>query len=259
MVSKHCSLKRYLDKHLKMSVIKAILFYSKRDNKSFRMKKVIDSVGADIEAISVDVLEIRERLQEDENFGIEQVPTILILYSSGQHKTLTTGGLDQWFEQLLQNMQQVQQPSTALQPSSSSHGVARGQEPLQPPTQIDRGIPKTLRIKPGSTEDIPISLPSPGKPMQERDNEGFSAISGGGSGMSGSTQISGLGEISSAQAAIVSEHIREADPLIPITSEEIQPGRKEVVKEGLSAAELAKQMAEQRETFDENLEQNRPF
>ncbi len=238
-----------------MSVIKAILFYSKRDKKSFRMKNVIDSVKADIETISVDALEIRERLQEDENFGIEQVPTILILYSSGQHKTLTTDGLDQWFNQLLQNIQQVQQesiPSTAsnevaLQPSTSLH------------TQIDRGIPKALRIKPGSTEDIPSSLPSPGKPMQERDNEGFSAIGGGGSGMSGSTQISGLGEISSAQAAMVSEHIREADSLIPITSEPVQPGRNEVVKEGMSAAELAKQMAEQREAFDEKLDQNRPF
>ncbi|KKL16206.1 hypothetical protein LCGC14_2497900 [marine sediment metagenome] len=231
-----------------MSVIKAILFYSKHDQKSFRMKKVIDGVGADIETISVDVLEVRERLQEDEKFGIDQVPAVLVLYSSGQHKTYITNSLDQWFDQLLQNIKQFQlQREEALQPQPTQVQY----------TPIDENIPKPLRIKPGSTSDIPSSLPSPGKAIQE----GTTLIDAPTQSiMSGSTQVTGVGEISAAQAAMVSEHIREAEPLIPITSEPyVQSGRKEVKKEGLSAAELAKQMADQREVFEEKLEQNRPF
>ncbi len=218
------------------------------------MKKVIDGVGVDVETVSVDAQQVRERLQEDERYGIDQVPAVLVLYSSGQHKIYTMTSLDQWFDQLLQNIKQLQlqqQDVTQLQP-----------EPIEY-TPIDKNVPKPLRIKPGSTVDIPSSLRSPGRPMPGQDMTTFidsgQGIATSGSGMSGSTQITGPGGVSAAQAALTSEHIREAEPLIPITSDpHVQTVRKEVKQEGMSAAELAKQMEEQREQIDEKLQENRP-
>lgn len=64
--------------------------------------------------------------------------------------------------------------------------------------------------------------------------------------------------VSPIQSAIAAQHIVgsgsniEADP-------HIQSGRKEVKKDGMSAAEIAKQMAQQREAHDEKIDQNKPF
>ena len=233
-------LKRYVFKHLKMSVIKAILFYSRRNAKSYKMKQVIDSVGADIETVSVDSVEVRDRLMEDEKYGIDEVPAVLLLYSSGQHKTYTNHGLDEWFGQLLQNIEQyhLEQQQATMPPPPP---------PEQAYTQLD--IPKPLRGKPGDSSDIPTSLPSPGRPFNGND---ITVIDD-----PVQNQPSGL---SAAHSAMISEHIKDADPLVPITSDpHIQTGRKEVKKEGLSAGELAKQMAEQREQIEEKLEESRPF
>lgn len=255
-----------------MSVIKAILFYSKRDQKSHRMKKIIDNVGADIETVSVDSLEVREILLSDDTYGIDQVPAVLLLYSSGQHKVYTTRGLDDWFDQLLQNIKAYQQQQQAvMQPQETplytpiDDGILARQTPsLEEPHRI----PKELRRKPGNSTDIPSTLPSPGRPQRpssdvttlfDEPSMPGSGINGGGSGMADAIPVPG-GGISSAQAAMISEHIKGAEPLIPITSDTfVQPGRKEVKKEGLSAGELAKQMAEQREQFEDKLEENRPF
>ncbi len=249
-----------------MSVIKAILFYSKRDQKSHRMKKIIENVGADIETVSVDSLEVREILLDDDTYGIDQVPAVLLLYSSGQHKVYTTQGLDDWFDQLLQNIKAYQQQQqTLIQPQETP--LYDQETPLYTPID-DGGIPKELRRKPSNSTNIPSTLPSPGRPQRpnsdvttlfDEPSMPGSGINGGDSGMADAIQVPGAG-ISPAQAAIISEHIKGAEPLVPITSDTfVQPGRKEVKKEGLSAGELAKQMEEQREQFEDKLEENRPF
>lgn len=218
-----------------MSVIKAILFYSKRDKKSFRMKTIIDNIGADIETVSVDSSIVRDRLQEDDKYGIDQVPTILLLYSSGQHKTYTNKNLDDWFNQLLTNIQEYN--STQSQPMYTEiENTPIDIEPVY--SSIDDNIPKALRRKPSQVSNIPQSLPSPGRDID--------------SGMSSG--------ISGAHAAMISEHIVGSGPTVSITSDPfVQPARKEVKKDTVSAAELAKQMAEQREVYEDRLEENRPF
>jgi len=206
-----------------MSVIKAILFYSKRHKKSLQMKKIINNIGIDIESISVDAIEIRNRLLDDEKFGINKVPSVLVLYSSGLHKKYTGSNLDQWFDQLLQNIKkyQQQQQSDIEQPA-----------PIQQP--INENVPKSLRRKPSNVVDIPTSLPSPGK------------------------RLLGSETPTAAQAAMIQEHIRQ--PELSVTSDPlVQPSRKEVKTECVSAVELAKKMNEQREQLDEKIEENRPF
>lgn len=195
-----------------MSVVKAILFYSKYDKKSYKMKKTIDNIGIDIDTVCADNLEIRERLLDDTQYCIDQVPSVLLLYSSGQHKVYKKKGLDEWFQQLLQNIEQYNQ------------------------SQQQQPVPQ---------EFTPISEPLMQPPQQPDFGE---------SGMGGS------GAVSASQAAMISEHIKGSEPTVPITSDPyVKKSRKEVTKEGPSAAELAKQMAEQREHIEEELEENRPF
>jgi len=239
-----------------MSVIKAILFYSKHDQKSMHMREIINAIGIDIETISVDPVEVRERLLDDENFCIDQVPTVLIIYSSGQHKTYTGKALDNWFQQLIVNIQLDQQQTAAQQapppqPQASTPIVAP-----ESYTPIDAGaahqgnvettgIPKELRRKPGNTTDLREALPSPGRVKVGGDSTDLTqlTIPGG-----GSLPITG-GEI----GQIVGGNEQLVD--VP----EPAPTPKGIKKEGLSAKELARQMEEQREQFDEKVEQNRPF
>lgn len=223
-----------------MSVIKAILFYSKRDKKSLKMKNLIQQLNADIDTVSVDSQRVRDSLLDDDHYGIKVVPSILVLFSSGQHKVYIAEELDVWFGQLVTNIQNYN--TQQLAPPE--------QTPLMDPddfetySQPDDGVPKALR-RSGHTEEIRSSLAGPGRPRSDTGIDG--------SGMGG-------GGISSAQSAMISEHIRDANPTIPITSDpNIQPTRKEVKKDTISAAELAKQMAEQREQFEEKVEENRPF
>lgn len=248
-----------------MSVIKAILFYSKHDLKSLKMKKVIDNVGADIETVSVDSQEVRDRLLEDDKFGIDQVPAVLVLYASGQHKTYTGNSLDQWFNQLLENIQNYQMQQQQQMMAAQAPPPQPDPEPYH---QIEQGIPKPLRKKPSSsTSQIPTSLPSPGKPPRTSSGSSgsttlidFEEEPGSGIAGSGMSEVSGMGGISDAQASMITQHIKDSEPLIPIGNDpNIQPQRKEVKKEGLSAAELAKKMAEQREQYEEKLDENRPF
>ena len=253
-----------------MSVIKAILFYSKRDVKSSRMKNVVDSVGVDLDTVSVDSLEVRERLLDDDTFGIHEVPSVLVIYSSGQHKTYTGKQLDSWFDQLLQNIQELhaqQQPAPQPMPQPMPEQVTS----LPPLEDVP---PKPLRKGHAHVEEIPSGLPAPGRPIREPTSTPITGelinipeqtgggITGGGSGMSDVTAIGsgGVGGASGAHAAMVTEHIKDAEPLIPITSE--QPKKKPhagVKSDGPSAAELAKQMAKQREEFEEKIEDSRPF
>jgi hypothetical protein len=70
----------------------------------------------------------------------------------------------------------------------------------------------------------------------------------------------GIGGDTGFTSAMKSEHIRDAEPMIPIDSDPmIQPGRKEVKSEDISPHDLAKQIADQRAQVDEEIDNNRPF
>jgi hypothetical protein len=194
-----------------MSVIKAILFYSKHDGKSVRMKEIIEELQADVDVVSVDSPEVRERLLEDEKFGIDEVPAILLLYSTGQHRVYVSDNLHSWFEKLLENITEYNRELQSV-PEDAYTPIQQQPSPAPAPAAAPREHTITPQINP-------------------------------------------------ARAAMISEHIRGADPTTQIASDpNIQPSRKEVKKENTpSAAELAKQMAEQREKFEEKVEDDRPF
>lgn len=197
-----------------MSVVKAILFYSRHDRKSYEMKKAVDSMGVDVDTVCVDSPSIKERLLEDDVYNIDRVPTALVLYSGGEHRTYTGRHLDQWFEQLMQN---VQQYMMQMQPQ---------QEESFTPIEDVRPVRRT------NSENVNLrSLPAPGT------------------------------AVDAARNAMITEHIKGAPPGIDIYEDDpnIQPGRKEVKKDGISAAELAAQMLEQREQHEEVVEANKPF
>lgn len=138
---------------LKMSVIKAILFYSKHDQKSSRMKQVVDSINIDLDTVSVDNPDVKELLLNDEEYGITEVPAVLIIYSSGQHVTHLGKNVDKWFEQLLQNIQAMQQQEAA---------AAADYEPVTP---ISTNVPKVLR-RSGVQVEPRTTLAPPGRPLQ---------------------------------------------------------------------------------------------
>ena len=223
-----------------MSVIKAILFYSKRDKKSLQMKKIIQELNADIDTVSVDSQRIRDMLLDDDRYNITVVPSILILYSSGQHKVMVADEMNTWFSELVSNIQNYYAQQSA--PPEQTPLIDNDYDDLTETfSRPDDGTPKALR-RGGASGDMRASLSGPGRPRQEPVGSGMDA------GMS------------DAQSAMISEHIRGAEPTIPITTDpNIQPTRKEVKKDAVSAAELAKQMAEQREQYDEKVEEGRPF
>ena len=96
------------------------------------------------------------------------------------------------------------------------------------------------------------SAPRPGRPRMETtrldDGDGVSMGS------------SGIGGDDGFMNAMTSEHIRDADPIVQVTSDPmVQQGRKEVKTDNVSAKDLAKQMEAQREQIDEKVEEGRPF
>ena len=92
-----------------MSVKQAILFYSKKDKKSSKLKNLIDNMNIDINYISVDHSVVRERLKDNADYTIDRVPSILLVQNSGEYQVLIEKELDSWFEQLLENIQSFYQ------------------------------------------------------------------------------------------------------------------------------------------------------
>jgi len=208
-----------------MSVIKAILFYSKHDKKSMYLKSIIETSPLDLDTISVDSNIVKKRLMNDTQYNITRIPAILILYSTGTHKVYTGIHLDEWFEQLMLNLQ--------AEFAQNQAPIEEEYTRIEAPVQMieETSVPKELRRKPTNTSDIRSSLSSPGH------------VKIGG----GTLPISG-GEI----GQVLAQPIDFNDPMI-------QPERKEVKKDGLTAKELAAKMQESRETYEEELEASRPF
>jgi hypothetical protein len=204
-----------------MSVINAILFYSKYDKKSYKLKNMVDELNIDIETINVDPKEVRRLLLEDDKYDITEVPTILLLYSSGQHKIYTGSLLDQWFNDLLVNLQKIQ----------SQQAVPQEQY--------------TSVISPANEQQMPPQMPRPPAPSRSNIPQNLESDL--------ELDVAGMGSLSGVQASMVNGHIAR---------EKSQPqsgGPKEVVKQGLSASEIAKQMQEMRDKHDEEIDTNKPF
>lgn len=195
-----------------MSVIRAILFYSKYDKKSMQMRRTVEDTGVDLETISVDSSKIRKLLLQDEEFGITEVPTVLVLLDNGDFKTYIRKALDNWFGELLTNIQTYQQQfeTPAVQ-------------------QIEESQP--------ATEDTPLNYD-----VIAQDSEYTNTPQ----------------PVNEAQASMIRDSIIQ-DSAPPQDDPNIQQGRKEVKQDNISPMELAKKMMENREAYDEQVEEKRPF
>jgi len=93
-------------------VEQAILFYSRRNSKSIKLKRIIDSLGViDIKTISVDSKKVKESLLQDKNYKIKEVPSVLVIYNNEEFIVLTGNELDYWFNQLIDNVRNLNQES----------------------------------------------------------------------------------------------------------------------------------------------------
>src|SRR3990172_10077379 len=92
-----------------MSVSNVILFYSRKNNKSIEMKNTTEIING-FHAISLDSEKVRNIINSSK-FKIKKIPSIIVLYSSGQYKIYDGLKLDNWFEQLLDNIS-LQQPES---------------------------------------------------------------------------------------------------------------------------------------------------
>lgn len=226
-----------------MSISKAILFWSKKEGKSVRMKKIIDTLHADIETISVDSSQVRQLLLDDDRYSIEQIPSVLLLFTNGSHKVLEHSSLDQWFAELIENIKRYhQQQQQQLQMAEQIRQQAQPSPPelvLQDQeTPIDmimpQNVPKALRRTPVSEDNMPNRpMPSPGKALII-DEEIYEPEPSD----------------SPMQQALAREHIR---------TPETKQVTKNIKTDAVSPSELAKQMADQRKQMEENEEQQRPF
>jgi hypothetical protein len=218
-----------------MSVIKGILFYSKHDIKSYKLKNMVTDMNIDIDTVCVDSKEIRDLLLQDDKYNITEVPSILLLYSSGHHKVYTGMLLEQWFTELLQNLQKISQPEPVIPPPESYTPIDFDEPPQQ-------NVPKALRRSHVNVQDTPQQLRPPGRVRQYDEDDGL--------------EVGGMGNLSGVQASLVNGHIMREKPDF---EEDTSTGSKEIKKQGLSANEIAKQMQEFREKHDEQIDKDRPF
>jgi len=197
------------------SIMHAILFYSKKNRKSLELKALVKSVNLDMDLISVDSEQVRNLLLQDERFGIDRVPCVLLIYENGHFKTFIGDSLDNWFTQLMENINSTIQPVQETQ----DYFTPITEESF---TQIEPE--PSLYTKPLSSSknyhEIKGSLPPPGR--------------------------------------IKADNIGGINTIIEIQGEKPHVS-KEVKKEGPSPAEVAKQLAEQREAMEEEFEKQRPF
>lgn len=168
-----------------MSIINAILFYSKKERKSFTIKKLIDEYNIDVETICVDNSEIKNMLLEDDKYNIKQVPTVLIMYSSGEHMVYKNKKLDRWLEELIYNVElykkqkeETQTPYISEQPSDINNGytniINNEQEDMSDNYNGAQQAMLTEHIvgaKPINIESEPINTPT----MKEVKKPGLSA------------------------------------------------------------------------------------
>lgn len=103
-----------------MSVDQAVLFYSRHNAKSMKLKRWIDESNVDINLVCVDPEDIREHLLKDKKYRIQVVPSVLTIYESGEYLVITGKDLENWFENLIENMRLYEESllQTELVPQS---------------------------------------------------------------------------------------------------------------------------------------------
>jgi hypothetical protein len=149
-----------------------LFFYSKRNIKSMKLYKLIQQINVDIQTINVDTTQVRDLLLADNKYKIKIVPTVLTIYDNGEFMIYTGNELDQWFQQLVENVNSLASPQQPQQQEYSTLGTvgdvslpSRGlqgplgiinssglQNPLgtinAPPTNQDlSSIPETSMVK----------------------------------------------------------------------------------------------------------------
>jgi hypothetical protein len=206
-----------------MSVSQVILFYSKHNKHSFKVKNVLEEYVDDIKMLSVDNPTTKELLLEDDQYSIREVPALLVRYTNGDHEVFVGTSLNNWVARLIENVNNYNHPtSTPLgQPDAT-------QLPPPPPLLSPPPLPPPPQMNPHLR---PSATPSQ----------------------------SGLGSISPVHAAMISEHIKDAPPAMPIAEAPPAQAPSAVKNEGESAVDLAARMRDEREQYDEQIDNNKPF
>lgn len=123
-------------------VEQAILFFSRRNSKSIKLKRIIDSLGVvDIKTISVDSKKVKESLLQDKNYKIKEVPSVLVIYNNEEFIVLTGNELDYWFNQLINNVRNLNQESQQEEISE----ISETSNPMTPLTVSE--ISQTSAVK----------------------------------------------------------------------------------------------------------------
>lgn len=151
------------------SVSSAVLFYSRHNMKSMKYKNIIESLNIDMYMVCVDSADVKDKLLNDNKYQIKFVPTVLTIYESGNFMIYTGNDLDNWFNQLIENVrnynneaQHVQEivplapqssfiDNTPLQAENESFISSPGEVP---PNLELSNIPETHRVKEVKKPDV---------------------------------------------------------------------------------------------------------
>lgn len=135
----------------------AILFYSRHNIKSMKLYRTLQelqSLGLDMQAVSVDSADVREHLLSDTRYNIKSVPSILTVYDNSQFVVLTGREMDQWMMELVENVRNMNtQENTQIEQYND-------QQPLYTPINV--GGYQT----PQSSQISPLGVPGAPPPDQ---------------------------------------------------------------------------------------------
>lgn len=217
------------------TVVRVILFYSRKSPKSMEMKELIDETGIDIDSVCVDPAEIRERILQDTKYSVREVPSVLVFFSTKRHKLYAKKPLDTWFSQLMANIKLQQAQDALLAQQIEAEETRRAAEYAIPSISLsERGISeKNAGHKYQRRMAPPGQRISQQMPTSEFSEETTSISEGDDESGDNPDLLSGMSTGGS----------------IPHS----------VKKDGPNATELAKQMMQLRETIQDTEDSQRPF
>lgn len=212
-------------------IVKVVLFYSKKSDRSIDMKTIVDETGIDIDCVSVDSSEVRSRILEDTKYAIRIIPSILVLYSNERHKVYTKQSLDTWFNQLIENIKIEQ----------AEENYRRQQAEIMAAQAVSFTPEKGIHEK---TPFYQRRMAAPGKRAPEVDVSSQQKLE--------VDADNGFGDISTSDVTELSTSPSDSHSGMGSTPHSIKtPGPK--------PADLAKKMMEMRESLGEAEEANKPF
>lgn len=214
-------------------VMRSILFWNRKIKHSVQLRDAALALGTTMEFVCVTNSNKQIILEND---LIKWVPSLMLIYSTGKQHIIHGTELDSWFAQLVANINAYKQSLHVVEQQPIQFGAVGGDD-VHPILFSDQ--PKPFRT--AQRVDRPLSAPgkmrqSPSPPSQQS-------------------------ELSGIHSAISRGYIAppDTDSDDTTTGAPEQPIRKEVKQAGLSATEIAKQMADYRTAQDEEIENNRPF